>query len=156
VITIEFFHFSKEKSGMILKKWLKDAGLSQHHAAKLTGIHEDTLSNCLSGRVQDIKFEIVFKLAVITGHTVDDYIRAMLDGEETGFYCAIPPQDAPDPAASTPLSEIDRLSAAHEKELAMLSQVYERQIERIESIFAARISDLKADLHALKKELSEK
>lgn len=154
MITINFFHFDKNKSGTLLKKWLKDSGLSQHRAAELTGIHEDTLSNCLSGRVQDIKFEIVFKVAIITGHTVDDYIRAMLDGEDVSFYCkAFPPAGSPDPAASAPMTEMERASAAHEKEMAFVTALYEKQIERLEKLHAERIADLKSDLIALKQEL---
>ena len=148
--TIDIFHFDKEKSGNLLKKWLKNAGLSQHHAADLVGIHQDTLFNCISGRVQDIKFEIIFKIALITGHTVDDYIREMLDGEDVSFYCRAIPDPCPsDPAASPPsidshgndpadLSFITRLyerQIAHlEKQLQALDRIHDRELSRLESI----------------------
>ncbi len=155
MLTIDVFHFDKQKSGALLKKWIKDMGLTQHHAAEMTNIHIDTLQNCLSGRIQDIKFEIVFKLAVITGHTVDDYIKEMLDGEDVAFYCRAVPDIPVDPVATppAPITEIAMLDAAHEKELAFLSQVYERQIDRIAKIHEQRIADLKEDIRALKEEL---
>lgn len=158
MITIDLFHFDKQKSGALLKKWIKDMGLTQHHAAEMTSIHPDTLQNCLSGRIQDIKFEIVFKLAVITGHTVDDYIREMLDGEDAAFYCRAVPDAPVDPAATppVPITEIAMLEAAHEKELTLISQVYERQLERMEKLQDQRIDDLKEEIRALKAELKAK
>ena len=135
MITIDVFHFDKEKSGNLLKKWLKECGLSQHHAADLTGIHQDTLFNCLSGRVQDIKFETVFKIALITGHTVDDYIREMLEGLDVPFYCRVvqdPP--APDPAASAPVDAL-RPDTVLDKELSVIAKLYEHQLNHLEKQF---------------------
>lgn len=154
--TIDIFHFDKEKSGNLLKKWLKDAGLSQHRAADLMGLHQDTLANCISGRVQDIKFEVVFKIALVTGHTVDDYIHDMLEGEDISFYSrAVPSPGAPDPAASAPIpavlheesaargwelmaSILDHQAAHFEKQLHLMERVHDREIERLEAILNLR------------------
>lgn len=132
MLTIDVFHFDKEKSGNLLKKWLKENGLSQHHAANLTGIHQDTLFNCLSGRVQDIKFETVFKIALITGHTVDDYIREMLDGIDVPFYCRVVQDTSSTDPVSTQQIDASRAETVFDKELAVIAKLYEHQMAHME------------------------
>lgn len=79
------FHFDPAKSGKILKSWIQNAGVSYAYVSKETGITQDTLNNCLRGLVQDLRIERVFKIGLVTGHTVQEYITEMLKEEEIDF-----------------------------------------------------------------------
>lgn len=85
MFSLASFHFDKEKSGQLLKSWVKQAGLTYRQVESLTQIPYDTLNNCLAGRIQDIKFEVVFKVAVVTGHSVNEYISEMFQEVEVDF-----------------------------------------------------------------------
>lgn len=79
------YHLDQKKSGMILKAWIKDAGYSYSDVAEETGFSLDTINNSLSGKVSDPRLERVFKIAVITGHSVCEYLQLMLEDEDIDF-----------------------------------------------------------------------
>lgn len=83
--TLATYHFDKAKSSHILKAWVKEAGISYRQLEDMTMIPYDTITNYMAGRVQDLKLEIIFKIAVATGHSVCELIRLMLMGEEIDF-----------------------------------------------------------------------
>lgn len=83
--TIQSYHFDQKKVGEILKKWVKDSGLSYSEVAEQTGYSLDTINNSLSGKIKEPSLERVFKIAVLTGHSVCEFLRLMLEGEEIDF-----------------------------------------------------------------------
>lgn len=83
--TLLEYHFDPKKSGEILKRWVKDAGMSYAEVADQTGYSQDTINNSLSGKIKELSLERVFKIAVLTGHSVCEYLREMLDGADIAF-----------------------------------------------------------------------
>ena len=83
--TLHDFHFDPQKSGIILKNWIKEKNLSYSFVSEATGISLDTLNNSINGKVMDLRIERVFKIATLTGHSVCEYLRLMLDDENIDF-----------------------------------------------------------------------
>lgn len=83
--SLQDYHFDPKRSGEILKKWAKESGLSYSEIAEQTGYSPDTINNSLSGKIKELSLERVFKIAVLTGHSVCEFLRLMLDGEEIDF-----------------------------------------------------------------------
>lgn len=83
--TLAEFHFDKERSGEILRRWADDSGLTRQELADRVGMSVHTLNNSLYGKVQDLSVDRTFKIAVATGHSVCEYIRLMLEGESIDF-----------------------------------------------------------------------
>lgn len=79
------FHFDQDKSGKILNKWAKDAGVSIKTLGDDTGYTFDTINNSLHGKIKDLSLERVFKIATRTGHSVCEYILLMLQDEDIDF-----------------------------------------------------------------------
>lgn len=79
------FSFDKAKAGRILKKYIEDSPYSQRQVAPLIGTTDDMLSNVVRGQNKEISFERVFKICTITGHSICEFQREMLDGEDIDF-----------------------------------------------------------------------
>lgn len=79
------FHFSKEKSGRILRQWADESGLTRQELSDITGIPLNTLNNSLYGKVQDLTVDRTFKIATATGHCICEYIQLQLDNESIDF-----------------------------------------------------------------------
>lgn len=79
------FRFDPEKSGSVLKRFCKDAGMSYQKLGDSTGYSYDTINNSLSGKVKELSLERVFKICTITGHSVCEYLRLMLQDEDIDF-----------------------------------------------------------------------
>lgn len=79
------FRFDPEKSGNILKRFTKDAGLSYQKLGDSIGYSYDTINNSLGGKIKELSLERVFKICTITGHSVCEYLREMLKDEEIDF-----------------------------------------------------------------------
>lgn len=79
------FRFDPEKSGSVLKRFAKDAGMSYQKLADSTGYSYDTINNSLSGKIKELSLERVFKICTITGHSVCEYLREMLKDEDIDF-----------------------------------------------------------------------
>lgn len=79
------FHFDKEKSGKILRKWAEDCGLTRQELSDKTGIPVATLNNSLYGKVQDLTIDRTFKIATATGHCLCEYIKLQLEDENIDF-----------------------------------------------------------------------
>jgi len=83
--TLAEFHFDKEKSGEILRRWVDESGYTRNEIAEKVGMSVHTLNNSLYGKVQDLSVDRTFKIAVATGHSVCEYIRLMLQDENIDF-----------------------------------------------------------------------
>lgn len=79
------FHFDKEKSGKILRKWADESGLTRQELSDITGIPLNTLNNSLYGKVQDLTVDRTFKIATATGHCICEYIKLQLENENIDF-----------------------------------------------------------------------
>lgn len=79
------FRFDPEKSGSVLKNFAKGAGMSYQKLADSIGYSYDTINNSLSGKIKELSLERVFKICTITGHSVCEYLRLMLQEEEIDF-----------------------------------------------------------------------
>lgn len=83
--SIQSYHFDQKKVGELLKKWVRESGLSYSEVAEQTGYSLDTINNSLSGKIKEPSLERVFKIAVLTGHSVCEFLRLMLEGDEIDF-----------------------------------------------------------------------
>lgn len=79
------FSFDMTKAGQILKRYIEESGFSQRQLARHIGMTDDMLSNVLRGQNKEISLERVFKICVATGHSICDFVREMLEGEEIDF-----------------------------------------------------------------------
>lgn len=79
------FSFDMTKAGQILKRYIEESGFSQRQLARHIGMTDDMLSNLLRGQNKEISLERVFKICVATGHSICDFVREMLEGEEIDF-----------------------------------------------------------------------
>lgn len=79
------FSFDMTKAGQILKRYIEESGFSQRQLARHIGMTDDMLSNVLRGQNKEISLERVFKICVATGHSICDFVREMLQGEEIDF-----------------------------------------------------------------------
>lgn len=84
-LSIVDFRFDPVRSGKILSKWIADSGKTRDEVATETGISTHTVSNMVYAKVCDLKLEFVFKIAVVTGHSVCEYIALMLKEEDIDF-----------------------------------------------------------------------
>lgn len=84
--TITTFNFDRAKAGKVMKQFIADSAYSQSQVAQMAGITDDMMSNVLAGRNKDIGFERVFKICVITGHSICEFIRLMLEDEDVDFF----------------------------------------------------------------------
>lgn len=83
--SLKEYHFNPEKSGKILNEWVKKSGMSCQKVADETNYSYDTMNNSLHGKIKELSLERVFKISVVTGHSVCEYLRLMLLGEDIDF-----------------------------------------------------------------------
>lgn len=79
------FHFNPIKTGQIIKQLCNDRGMSMSSLAKKTGITYDTMDNIFRGRVQDVKFEVLFKICCTLGLPIEVLMLLMLKDEDIDF-----------------------------------------------------------------------
>lgn len=99
------FHFDPRKSGQIIKQLCKERGVSQASLAAQTGMSYDTITNCIGGKVQDLRFERVFKFCVVLGIPMEAYLLLMLKDEDIDFLDDVLLYDVKD-NETTPATEI--------------------------------------------------
>lgn len=83
--TLETFHFDPVKRGRILRSFIDGSDYSYAQVGKVIGATYDSLINYLNGRVQSLPFEKLFKICVITGHNVNEFLQLMLSDEDVDF-----------------------------------------------------------------------
>ena len=76
------YHFNKDLSGEILRKWSDDSGLTRPEIADTAGIAIATYNNSLYGKVQDLTIDRTFKIATATGHSVYEYFDLQLEASD--------------------------------------------------------------------------
>lgn len=149
--SIQAYHFDQKKAGEILKKWVKDSGLSYSDVAEQTGYTMDTINNSLSGKIKEPSLERVFKIAVLTGHSVCEFLRLMLEGEKLDFadrihvltdkplhmvkYTDTLPEKAPAPVHTehhTDDATLDRFRRVHGDYAAAIRDQTKQQLETME------------------------
>ena len=79
------FHFNPIKTGQIIKQLCIDRGMSMASLAKKTGITYDTMDNIFRGRIQDMKFEALFKICCMLGLPIEVLMLLMLKDEDIDF-----------------------------------------------------------------------
>ena len=84
--TITTYNFDRAKAGKIMKQFISDSAYNQSQVAQMASMTDDMMSNVLAGRNKEIGFERVFKICVITGHSICEFIRLMLEDEDVDFY----------------------------------------------------------------------
>lgn len=83
--SITTFIFDRQKAGKILKQFIQASSYTQSQVAQLAGMTDDMMSNVLAGRNKDIGYERVFKICVITGHSICEFTRLMMEDEDIDF-----------------------------------------------------------------------
>lgn len=148
------FHFDPVKSGRILRQWLNEKGMTASDASALTGISYDTISNCMAGRLKEVSLDRSFKIALITGHSIQEYVDWMLDGEDVAFRSLLAGSQAvgtsereQGAAPLKPEAPIpDGINAYMMEQNRRLREFYTNHIEKLEDNHAKEISVLK-DTH---------
>ena len=79
------YHFNPIKTGQIFKRLRMDKGMSLASAARRSGLTHDTIDNLERGRVQDVKFEILFKLCCVYAQPVEVVMLLMLKDDDVDF-----------------------------------------------------------------------
>lgn len=139
------FHFDQDKSGKILNKWAKDAGVSIKTLGDDTGYTFDTINNSLHGKIKDLSLERVFKIATRTGHSVCEYILLMLQDEDIDFADHIHVIRSPD-MILVPLSETkDKLPSKQDTNLVQ-APVFDQNSPEVQAVYRA-ITEQAAAIH---------
>ena len=79
------FSFDKVKAGQILRRYMEEAGISQRYAAPQLGMTDDMLSNVLRGQNKEISFERIFKICILSGRSLCEFLTDMMEGEDVDF-----------------------------------------------------------------------
>lgn len=79
------YHFNPVKTGQIFKRFRLDLGMSITSVSKRSGLTYDTIDNIERGRVQDIKFEAMFKLCCVYCQPVEVVELLMLKDDSVDF-----------------------------------------------------------------------
>lgn len=79
------FHFNPVKTGQIIKQLRLGKGMSVSSLAKRSGITYDTVDNIERGRVQDVKFEALFKICCVLETPIEVLMLLMLKDEDIDF-----------------------------------------------------------------------
>ena len=131
---IKYFYFNPKISGQVLSSMLKSRGISITSAADSTGIMYDTLRKCLSGDVQRVSLDTIFKVCKITGYTMADYLQRYFEADQTDIFSDVL-SSVPDKSSVSPCqgieyvkSHIDVLQAQH---TAKIVQQYETIIAEL-------------------------
>lgn len=83
--TLETYHLNPVRSGQILRTFIEQSPYSQRQTAELIGISYDTLTNSLAGRSQQLSLEKAFKVCVLTGHSMEEYLRLLIADDPVDF-----------------------------------------------------------------------
>lgn len=83
--TLKTFRFDPEKSGQVLNRYVKASGMSCQKVADEVGYSYDIVNNILHGKNKELMLERAFKICVLTGHSVCEYLRDMLKDEDIDF-----------------------------------------------------------------------
>lgn len=154
------FHFDKDKSGRILRKWADESGLTRAELAEKTGIPLNTLNNSLYGKVQDLSVDRTFKYAVATGHCVCEYIRLMLEDEDIDFADQIHVlrdvpmtlqkyvDTLPNPVETVPPKPLAQEET--NQHAARILQEQDQLLDRFKRVYETVISQLKDQISQLK------
>lgn len=144
--TLAQFHFSREKSGLILRQWVKEAGLTRAQLEKITGIPKNTLDNSLYGKVQELTIDRTFKIATATGHCICEYIQLQLQDEHIAF------ADEVHVLREANLEKQKALPSATivEKHHAKGESVPDQLLDRFKRIYEGTIAQLKDQIEQLK------
>lgn len=146
------FSFDKVKAGQILRRYLDNADISQRQAAPLLGMTDDMLSNVLRGQNKEISFERVFKICILSGHSMCEFLTDMMDGEDVDFadrihaFCA-------NPADSAAPSVIHGVAVRKTEVIAQKTEIIE---EAANPLFKSLGPDVLAFLRADRQEQSER
>lgn len=139
--SLQNYQINTQRSGEILRRWLAEKHISQASAAQRMGITEDTLAGCLRGNVKQPSLTYVLKLCIMTGHTMEEYLRLVLADDPIEFAEDIRWTDAPEMVQTEPVppapSGIDHaavryITEHYDAEIAMLTQAHERAVEHME------------------------
>lgn len=150
--SLNSFSFDKVKAGQILRRYLDDADISQRQAAPLLGMTDDMLSNVLRGQNKEISFERVFKICTLSGRSLCEFLRDMLEGEDVDFadrvraFCA-------DPAHSADSSALHGVSVRKTEVIAQKTEIIE---EKSDPLFKSLGPDVLAFLRADRQEQAER
>lgn len=145
------FHFNPEKSGNILKRFAKDAGLSYQRLGDSIGYSYDTINNSLGGKVKELSLERVFKICTITGHSVCEYLREMLKDEDIDFadqihvlreadFVLVPYEDATvqtpvqTPVQTSNIEQNPMYQAAYQAMMQQAAATHQANLDRFRSI----------------------
>ena len=153
------FQFNASRSGEILKRWLAEARLSVAAAADLIGVTYDTLNNCLRGAVKAPALTIVFKICVLTNHTIDEYLALMLEGTgiDAGYSAAPSAPAGPAPVKDQPVDQaavaryIEHLDAQTAAQVRFVADHYDAEINHIEAAHQQTIAHMEQDITKLER-----
>lgn len=157
--SLKEYHFNPEKSGKILNEWVKKSGMSCQKVADETNYSYDTMNNSLHGKIKDLSLERVFKISVITGHSVCEYLRLMLLGEDIDFadkihvlrdaeYSLVPLNDTPVQTSVQPPAKDNTTPKNHELyEIVMekAREVNQANLERFAGIHRDYLKKLETE-----------
>ena len=79
------FHFNPIKTGQIIKQLRLDKKMSISCLARRCGTTYDTIDNIERGRVQDVKFEMIFKMCCVLETSIEVLMLLMLKDEDIDF-----------------------------------------------------------------------
>lgn len=128
------FHFDQDKSGKILNKWAKDAGVSIKTLGDDTGYTFDTINNSLHGKIKDLSLERVFKIATRTGHSVCEYILLMLKDEDIDFADQIHVLRSPD-MILVPLNETAEKLPEKQNTNLVQAPVFDQNSPEVQAVY---------------------
>lgn len=130
------FHFDQDKSGKILNKWAKDAGVSIKTLGDDTGYTFDTINNSLHGKIKDLSLERVFKIATRTGHSVCEYILLMLKDEDIDFADQIHVLRSPD-MILVPLNDTAEKLPEKQNTNLVQAHVFDQNSPEVQAVYRA-------------------
>lgn len=83
--TLRSFHFRPVKLGQIIKQMMVERKVSNSLMQKMTDISRDTIENIIYGKIQDIKFEQIFKICCVLEVPVAVIEQLMIKDEDIDF-----------------------------------------------------------------------
>lgn len=105
------YHFNPVKIGQILRQYRLERGMSIASASRKSGLTYDTIDNIERGRVQDVKFEAVFKLCCVYAIPIEVFVQLAIKGDEIDFAHLILLYDNKDDEA-IPVTEIESIPSS--------------------------------------------
>lgn len=105
------YHFNPVKIGQILRQYRLERGMSIASTSRKSGLTYDTIDNIERGRVQDVKFEAVFKLCCVYAIPIEVFVQLAIKGDEIDFAHLILLYDNKDDEA-IPVTEIESIPSS--------------------------------------------